>query len=325
MEAATPAPVVGLTDVKQISVGRNLGTCALTKDGSVFCWGRNEFGQLGQDTTVSSIPVPRRLEGLPPASTIALGGAVGCAIAVEDGSLWCWGTRNLRTTWRDSRYSVGPIETFAPRQMAEFEAPIREIAIGSVHGSPGLDPLYNDTIMALRADGVLASHGLNPAGETTGLPWLPAPTLVPDVARLGTFAYRGIDGTITRWFPDSKAVHATGAPNVVDVILAPGLESTLAPYIRQAGLLLGDGHLYRWGSNIGGALGYPLDLVEIAGEPLDMTQVVGGRVVSFAMTQSSTCASLVDGKVKCWGSNQYGELGRGTIDFAAHPEAEVIQ
>ena len=48
LEGATPAPVVGLTGATQISVGKNLGTCARTGDGSVYCWGRNEYGQLGR-------------------------------------------------------------------------------------------------------------------------------------------------------------------------------------------------------------------------------------------------------------------------------------
>ena len=56
-----------------------------------------------------------------------------------------------------------------------------------------------------------------------------------------------------------------------------------------------------------------------------MTHVAGDRVVSFAMTASSTCVSLADGTVKCWGSNQRGELGRGAVDSAQHPEAELIR
>ena len=64
--AATPAPVVGLSNVTQISVGPNLGTCARTSDGSVYCWGRNDFGQLGTSPDKPTLPVPTRIEGLPP-------------------------------------------------------------------------------------------------------------------------------------------------------------------------------------------------------------------------------------------------------------------
>jgi hypothetical protein len=34
---------------------------------------------------------------------------------------------------------------------------------------------------------------------------------------------------------------------------------------------------------------------------------------------------VADGSIRCWGSNLHGELGRGTVDSAPHPEAEVIR
>jgi hypothetical protein len=44
--ATSVAPVAGLTDVKQISLGSH-HTCALNEIGQVWCWGKNTYGQLG--------------------------------------------------------------------------------------------------------------------------------------------------------------------------------------------------------------------------------------------------------------------------------------
>jgi len=326
LEGATPAPVVGLQDVTQISVGSNLGTCALTSDGSVYCWGRNEFGQLGRPPSEPSLPIPTRVEGLPPISKVALGATTGCAIAKADGALYCWGTQNTRIG-----LGLGPSTTFPPQEMTAFAPPVREIAIGSTPPLPINTRLtfpFQDTILALRDDGVLASLGELPAGgSSNGELHLPVPIEQPGVLRSGAFAYLGVDGVLTRWVPERRALYVPGASSVVDVAIAPGrsYRAGVIVFVEQAGVLLADGHLYRWGRNTAGALGYSPDELDLAAEPLDMTHVAGGRVVSFAMTTASTCVSLVDGTVKCWGSNQRGELGRGTIDYEHHPEAEVIR
>src|SRR5262249_37831892 len=93
IEGATPAPVENLTGVTQISVGPNLGTCARTSDGSVYCWGRNEFGQLGRPAAEVRLTVPTRIEGLPPVDEVQLGYKMGCAIGSSNRALYCWGKR----------------------------------------------------------------------------------------------------------------------------------------------------------------------------------------------------------------------------------------
>ncbi len=66
---ATPTPVKGpgglgtLNDVKSVAVGYSFA-CALTGDKNVWCWGRNDHGQLGDGTTVDR-PFPVRVTGLP--------------------------------------------------------------------------------------------------------------------------------------------------------------------------------------------------------------------------------------------------------------------
>jgi alpha-tubulin suppressor-like RCC1 family protein len=49
-DSAGPVPVIGLTaGVTAIAAGGD-HSCAIAK-GAVWCWGRNEAGQLGTDTT----------------------------------------------------------------------------------------------------------------------------------------------------------------------------------------------------------------------------------------------------------------------------------
>ncbi len=335
VEGATPAPVVGLANVTQISVGANLGTCALTSDGSVYCWGRNEFGQLGKPTSEVRVPAPTKVEGLPSMSKVALGSTLGCAIAKTDGALWCWGTQNGRTG--PNLLTPAPGVPFAPQVMSTFRAPVKDIAIGAVPGAPGSNPNqpipFQDTITALLDDGVLATVGELPAGPVSFQElYSPVPVEVANVARIGTYGYLRSDGVAHRWVPTARALYVANAGTIVDVAIAAGRVrgtgtdvNKLIVYAEQGGMLLGDGKLYRWGRNTAGALGASPNVIDLLEEPMDVSHVAGDKVVSFAMTTASTCVSLVDGKVKCWGANQRGELGRGSVDFESHPEAEVIR
>ncbi len=77
-----------LTGAVAIGVGEK-HSCAVKSDGSVWCWGHNNEGQLGDGTTTNS---------LVPVSVSSLSGAVGVSGGVEHscaatsgGAVWCWG------------------------------------------------------------------------------------------------------------------------------------------------------------------------------------------------------------------------------------------
>jgi len=64
-------------------------TCAIKTDGSLWCWGWNIFGQLG-DGSGEDKHSPHQImpSGV---SFVSLGGFHTCAIKEEESSLWCWG------------------------------------------------------------------------------------------------------------------------------------------------------------------------------------------------------------------------------------------
>ena len=63
--------------------------CALRRDGTVVCWGRNERGQLGDGATEPRAePVP--VAGVSDVEAIAVGAAHACALT-RSGTVWCWG------------------------------------------------------------------------------------------------------------------------------------------------------------------------------------------------------------------------------------------
>ena len=86
-----PSPVMNLTDVVEVAAGAN-HTCARTTSGSVFCWGANEAGQIGDGThTTRAGPSGGDRPAFVNAIALAAGGAHTCAIK-SDQSVFCWGS-----------------------------------------------------------------------------------------------------------------------------------------------------------------------------------------------------------------------------------------
>lgn len=79
-------PVKIMEDVAAVSIGAN-HTAAVRADGSLWTWGRNFYGQLGNGTREDSFAPVRVLEDV---SSVSLGWSSSAAVK-RDGSLWTWG------------------------------------------------------------------------------------------------------------------------------------------------------------------------------------------------------------------------------------------
>lgn len=87
----TPTPVLGITRAIHVSAG-NGHTCAIVmRSGArqTRCWGRNDFGQLGQDNT-TQYTAPRDVTTLTDTLTLTTGNLTTCA-TTRAGQAYCWG------------------------------------------------------------------------------------------------------------------------------------------------------------------------------------------------------------------------------------------
>ncbi len=83
-----PANAAEMNGFAQVSTGTYF-TCAVKGDGSVWCWGRNNVGQLGNGTTTNASR-PVQVTGLTNATLVTSGDTASCAMK-SDGTVWCWG------------------------------------------------------------------------------------------------------------------------------------------------------------------------------------------------------------------------------------------
>jgi alpha-tubulin suppressor-like RCC1 family protein len=80
--------VVGLTGIVGISAGYS-HSLAVKSDGTVWSWGYNSYGQLGNGTTTQRAS-PVRVQGLTGIVAVSAGGQHSLALA-SDGTIWAWG------------------------------------------------------------------------------------------------------------------------------------------------------------------------------------------------------------------------------------------
>src|SRR5690606_28083840 len=86
-DRSVPAPVGGQQRFAMVTAG-GLHTCALTLAGEPFCWGFNDYGQLGGGST-ETIPLPTGVgqEGF---VDLSAGGLHTCGVTTAGGA-FCWG------------------------------------------------------------------------------------------------------------------------------------------------------------------------------------------------------------------------------------------
>ncbi len=86
---ASATPTASPVPVAAVDAG-DLHSCALTLDGRVFCWGVNEFGELGDGTETDRFSPDVAVVGIDDAISASAGIRFSCAVRV-DRTVWCWG------------------------------------------------------------------------------------------------------------------------------------------------------------------------------------------------------------------------------------------
>jgi alpha-tubulin suppressor-like RCC1 family protein len=200
MQRDTPVQVVPLgSGVAHVSAG-DLFTCALKTDSTVWCWGTNANGRLGDGSGADqSSPVQVGALGNQ-AAAVVIGFDYACALD-KAGAVWCWGW-NTDGNLGDGTYSDRP----TPTKVGGLPVSVTKVSASSDH------------VCALGADGSLWCWGDNSAGQ------------------LG-------DGTTT---PRSVPTAVMGLDQTVTEVAA-GSQFTCA--------LKADGSVWCWGSDAHGMLG----------------------------------------------------------------------
>lgn len=318
---------------KQIVAGRD-HFCARMEGGTVHCWGKDEFGNLGRGTKKEDadggvtwrIPPVADLTG---ATQISAGADTTCA-RLDDGSIRCWGgNRNAELALTEES---PPISDWEPHP-----APVQPAGVGSAtrvdvgHGS----------VCAVLTNGELWCWGRADIGQLARP--IPRDSLngsprVADVgpltvasAQSGSHSTLGLTtgGELWAWGALSgKEGYCSGVIASISPSLVPRKIKELSnvtsfatsehfqpeiwfpeqvPPQAHACAIANDGNLYCWGRSDKTALctGKPDREIAPAAAPV-ASKAWPQRV---AVAREITCVRMTDGSVQCCGSNERGRMG----------------
>ncbi|EER02184.1 regulator of chromosome condensation, putative [Perkinsus marinus ATCC 50983] len=116
---------------------------ALTKEGEVFSWGYNDFGQLGwglHGVDVVGQQRPHKVPHLPKISDIAAGGGHSVAVG-DDGAVYSWGSNS------QGQIGHGLRQDFAEPTRVQMPQPVKSVTAGKVTTLLVCDDADNSVIM----------------------------------------------------------------------------------------------------------------------------------------------------------------------------------
>jgi len=114
-QSYTPVAVAGNLTFRSITAGSD-HACAVTMDFVAYCWGNNDWRQLGTgNNTTASSPVP--VTGGANFVSIAAGASFTCGIAQLNGVAYCWGANSIGQTGDGQKINYGNVFVSTPQQV----------------------------------------------------------------------------------------------------------------------------------------------------------------------------------------------------------------
>jgi alpha-tubulin suppressor-like RCC1 family protein len=304
-------PTKIMDDVVQFSAGA-YHTCAVKTDGSLWCWGYNNWGQIGDGSfSYRNIPTLIMSSGV---SSVAAGVEHTCAVK-QDGALWCWG-RNF-----EGQLGLDPsVTSFTTTPQQILPGGVIRVVTGGYHTCAVMDNL------------TLWCWGANWEGQLGNDSW--SSTYTPSQVMAGGFplyvssAAAGERHTCAvdtggnllcwgnNWF--GQVGDGTTSHKNSPVLIASGFLYVSAGW-RHTCAVKQDGSLWCWGRNMEGQIGDgnnpgsdDCSTWDFGNDCNKFPTYIASDVTAVSVGARHTCATKQNGSLWCWGDNNWGQLGNGT-------------
>ncbi len=302
----TPVDAIGLTSGVTAITSGDWHSCALTTEGGVKCWGRNNQGQLGDGTQTNRF-TPIDVPGLSSGVT-AISAGTNNTCAIVSGGAKCWGMNNFGQIGDGSGRDV--THRLTPTDVLGLDSGVIAISTGQSH------------VCALITGGSAKCWGNNVAGQFgtgTATPFTTENFDSTPVDAGTGFTYSSIrsgeeitcaitSGGVPKCWGEDISLSPTDVPgSLTGVTSIVGGNTFNQPSEFYCALV--NGGVKCWGKNEAGQLG---DGTEIdRATPVDVTGLTSGVTDLSIGWESRQLCAVQNGSIKCWGGDFYGKLVNG--------------
>lgn len=249
--STAPVQVPGLSGISTVA-GGDIHSLALAPDGTVWAWGNNQYGEIGNGTvtTTGCLCIDAPVRALVPSNIVAVGGGGRHSIALRsDGTVWAWGLNNY------GQLGDGTMTDRSTPVQVKGLTNVVEISAGYYHN------------LAVTKGGTVYAWGRNAFGQLGDGNTTNSDVPVQVTGLTGVTAVRGggefslamrNDGTVWSWGENTYGELGNGTLTNSSVpVQVTGLAGATAIGAGHRHGLAADasGALWAWGQNTYGELG----------------------------------------------------------------------
>jgi len=312
----------------EVTVGQ-VTACALMESGNIYCWGSGYYGKMGNgepwsddyvNTEMRQVLLPEGQGG----QTVSISGGHICTI-LDNGDVYCWG--------RGNQGQLGYGGTSNRNIPAKVNLPGQRSAIAISTGT------Y--MTCAITTDGMGYCWGENDEGQlgngtTNSRRTTPVEVLFPSgytpvsISAGDDFSCALMDNRKVMCWGENNDGRLGQGPLATDDETTPVWvimgDSETAHFLdigtKSACMILDSGETKCWGTNEEGQIGQGDTDLDFYPTP---TEVNGNHdFVALSINSDTICAITSDAEGYCWGDNEAGQIGRGSIDTDEPTPGEIL-
>ena len=304
-----PVQVIGLTSGVTASAAGPYQTCAVTTGGALKCWGGNQFGQLGDGTTVPPFrATPAPVSGLDSGVVAVTASYYHTCALTSGGAVLCWGA-NFNGRLGDGTTA----DRLTPVAVSGLSSGVVALS-GGAHHTCAVTSVGAVLCWGANFDGQLGDGTTTDRLTPVAVSGLASGVVAVSAGLYHTCAVTS-GGALTCWGNNANGQLGDGTT-------VPAYRPTPAPVtglgIGVSAVAAGEGHtcalttvgaVLCWGANANGQVGDGSTTERATPVPVSAL-VTAAKAITAG--QWHTCALTVSGTVTCWGYNGSGGLGDGT-------------